>query len=113
MRIFGQREHNSENPWEDAPAWAIELGVIGVIQILNQEKIMTQADDLNNAVTSLATGYSALHDSVQVETDALVKAMGNIPQPDPATSTAITQAIANITAITGKMATDAAALTAA
>jgi hypothetical protein len=80
--------------------------------VSNQETTMALEDDLNNAVTSLATGYSALHDAVQIETDALTKAMSTIPQPaDPAVAAKITASIANITAITGKMATDAASLT--
>jgi fused signal recognition particle receptor len=73
---------------------------------------MSQADDLNNVVTSLATAFSAEHDAVQIEITALLNALATIPQPDPATSKAITDAVSNITAITGKMATDAAALTA-
>jgi hypothetical protein len=112
MKLFGFDHHRNRSPLDGAPDWAVELAVMLGIVIHNTEYIMSQADDLNNAVTSLATGYSALHDAVQVETDALTKAMSTIPQPDPATATAITQAIANISAVTGKMATDAAALTA-
>lgn len=112
MRLFGLIHHQNRNPWDGAPHWAIELGVMSSTVIKNQEFLMSQADDLNNAVTSLATGYGALHDAVQVEIDALLKAMSTIPQPDPATSKAITDAIANIQAVTGTMATDAAKLTA-
>lgn len=112
MKLFGYDHHRNRSPLDGAPDWAIELAVMMGIVIQNTEYIMSQAEDLNNCVTSLATGYSALHDAVQVETDALTKAMSTIPQPDPATAAAITQAIANISAVTGKMATDAAALTA-
>lgn len=73
---------------------------------------MSQADDLNNCVTALATGYASEHAAVQVEMDALTAAMGKVAQPDPAVAKAITDAIANVTAITGTMATDAAKLTA-
>lgn len=112
MKLFGFDHHQKHDPWDGAPPWAVEIReMLGTI-IVYQEFEMSQIEDLNNAVTSLATGYSALHDAVQVETDALTKAMATIPQPDPATASAITQAIANITAVTGKMATDAAALTA-
>lgn len=112
MRLFGFDHHQKHDPWVGAPAWAVEIREMLGTVIDIQEFQMSQADDLNNAVTSLATGYSALHDAVQIETDALTKAMSTIPQPDPATAAAITQAIANISAVTGKMATDAAALTA-
>jgi hypothetical protein len=91
------------------------LGAIKVqldLIVTNQETEMSQADDLNNVVTSLATAFSAEHDAVQIEIDALVAAMGKVAPPDPVVAAAITQAVANITAITGKMATDAAALTA-
>lgn len=112
MKLFGFDHHRNRSPFDDAPHWAIELAVMLGIIIHNQERQMSQADDLNNAVTSLATGYGALHDAVQVEIDALLQAISTIPKPDPATTTAITNAVANIAAITGTMATDAAKLTA-
>lgn len=75
--------------------------------VLKEETIiMSQAEDLNNAVTALTTGFSALDTAVQAELVAIVEALKEKPNP------AITQAIANIGAITGKMATDAALLTA-
>ena len=112
MRIFGYPDHHqSKNPWNEAPAWAREIGIMAILIIENQEAQMSQADDLNNVVTALTTGFSALHDAVQVQSDALTKAMSTIPQPDPATAAAITSAISNITAITGNMAIQAAALT--
>lgn len=112
MRVFGYDAHRNRDPWEGAPHWAVEIGHMLSTVIVYQEIQMSQADDLNNAVTSLATGYSALHDAVQVEIDALLKAISTIPTPDPAVSKAITDAIANISAVTGTMATDAAKLTA-
>lgn len=67
---------------------------------------MPAIDDLNNAVTSLATGFGALDAAVHVELTALLAAQsaGN--------DAAITQAVANISQITGQMAADAQALTA-
>src|ERR1700676_3748924 len=80
--------------------------------ILNKEvAIMALADDLNNGMTSLATGFAALDTSVAAELVAIAAALAATP-PTPALVTAATQAVANISAITGKMATDAAALTA-
>src|SRR6266581_9724107 len=74
----------------------------------NMETQMSQADDLNNMVTALTTGYAALHDAVQVQADALTAALAKAAaaaQPDPATAKAMSDAIANITAVTGSMAT--------
>jgi fused signal recognition particle receptor len=112
MKIFGFDQHKNRDPWDGAPHWAVEIGHMLSTVIVYQELQMSQADDLNNAVTSLATGYGALHDAVQVEIDALLKAFSTVPQPDPAAAKAITDAIANISAVTGTMATDAAKLTA-
>jgi hypothetical protein len=112
MRIFGFDHHQNRNPWDGAPHWAIELAVMLGTIIKNQEIEMSLADDLNNGMTSLATGYGVLHDAQQVEIDTLLKLMSTVQQPDPATAAAITSAISNISAISGKMAQDAAALTA-
>jgi len=112
MKLFGFDQHRNSSPWDGAPHWAIELAIMSGIIIRNTETTMALSDDLNNALTSLATGYGALHDAVQVEIDALLAAIAKVAQPDPATSAAITNAIANITAVTGTMATDAAKLTA-
>jgi hypothetical protein len=106
MHLYAFDRHRSEDPWAEAPAWALELReMLGLI--INQEKTtMAAIDDLNNAVTSLATGFGALDAAVHAELTALVaaQAAGN--------DAAITQAVANISQITGQMATDAQALTA-
>jgi hypothetical protein len=105
MRLFRQR------PPDVPPWWADEIYKRLGLVLRNQETIMTQVEDLNAAVSSLAKGYGDLHTAVVKQTDALTEAMKNVAQPDPATSKAISDAIANITGITGKMATDAAELT--
>jgi hypothetical protein len=105
MRLFRQR------PPDVPPWWADEIYKRLGLVLRNQEIIMSQNEDLNAAVSSLAKGYGDLHTAVVKQTDALTEAMKNVAQPDPATSKAISDAIANITGITGKMATDAAELT--
>ncbi|WP_370200217.1 hypothetical protein [Bradyrhizobium elkanii] len=66
---------------------------------------MSAQDDLNNAVVALASGYANLHASILPVLQTIAdNANGN---------SVITQAVANIQAVTGKMADDAAALTAA
>jgi hypothetical protein len=82
---------------------------LGLI-LTNTETEMAQSDDLNNAVTSLASGFAAEHTAVQAELTAIAASIAN--QSDPALTAAVTQNISNISAITGTMATDAAALTA-
>lgn len=78
----------------------------------HQEIEMALADDLNNAVTSLATAFNAEHDAVTAEMKALTDALAAVPATDPALATVINQTVANIATITGSMAKDAAALTA-
>lgn len=73
---------------------------------------MAQSDDLNNAVTALATAFVAEHDAVVIELDIVAKALAAAKNPDPALAEAVTNAISNITHVTGQMALDAAALTA-
>lgn len=70
-----------------------------------QEKFMSQSDDLNAAVVSLASGFQAL--------DASVQGAVTFIQQQPGLSAAAATAIASIGTTTAKMAADAAALTAA
>lgn len=80
----------------------------GALPLTVMEKNMAATDDLNNAVTALATGFAALDAVVQQELSAISAAVA-ATDPDAA---AIEQAVANIGAVTSKMATDAASLTA-
>jgi len=76
-------------------------------------KLMSQADDLNNGMTALATAFAVEHDAVAAEMAALAAALANVvTTSDPVLTAAVTQAIANVNHITGQMAIDAAALTA-
>jgi hypothetical protein len=104
MRLFGHAHHHNDNPLEGASPLDVEMYYMLARIIDNQEIEMSLADDLNNGMTSLATGFGALDAAVQTEL-AVIAAQ-------PGLSAAVTQAVANISQITGKMATDAAALTA-
>jgi hypothetical protein len=106
MRLFAFHRHGNEDPWCEAPPWALELREMLSLVLQDEEIIMALADDLNNAVTALSTGFAALDVAVTNELAALVAAQAANNGP------AITQAVANISAITGKMAADAQALTA-
>ncbi|MGR4927349.1 hypothetical protein ACIPUD_11135 [Bradyrhizobium sp. CAR08] len=68
---------------------------------------MSQAQDLNNAVIALTSGFAALDTAVQAQLAAAAAANQS------GDTALISQSIANIGAITSKMAADAAALTAA
>lgn len=59
MKIFGREHHQNTNPWADAPAWAVELGVIGIIIVDNQERLMSALTDLQSAIADLQTQLAA------------------------------------------------------
>jgi len=64
IRIFGRHLHFSDNPWAGAPAWAIELGLIGLHILSTLEK-----DDMATKET-----LDALTASVKANTDATAAA---------------------------------------
>lgn len=52
MKVFGRHHHKCENPWEEAPPWAIELGYVMGLILGNTESIMAAIDDLQAAVAA-------------------------------------------------------------
>lgn len=62
--IYGRKHHGHENPWDGAPAWAIELGCIGLAAILEiellKEAMMSELTDLNTNITKLSTDVDTL-----------------------------------------------------
>ena len=59
-KIYGFDHHGHKNPWANAPAWAIELGLIGALTIANQEAIMAVQDDLAAVVAKISVDVDAL-----------------------------------------------------
>lgn len=53
MHNPGQRRH--DNPWKEAPDYAIEIGIGLSVIIQNQEKIMSAIDDLKTAIAAMIT----------------------------------------------------------
>jgi hypothetical protein len=96
--------------WISEERWDDEIRALGHIRegvdkiLSNQEKAMALQDDLNNAVTALATGFVALDASVQ-SVIAFIKTQPNL-------SPAVSAAIDSMGKVTAKMAQDAADLTA-
>lgn len=105
LRFF--RPHRS-SPWDSAPPWARELKHLMEQALKKEDQIMAIEDDLDNTVSALATGFVNLDTAVQAEL-AFIRDAAQKPTVDVSR---ITQSIANIGAITSKMAISAAALTA-
>jgi len=59
MKVHGRHHHKCENPWDEAPPWAVELGYIVGLLLANTEKIMTDTDDLKQAIADLTTQLTA------------------------------------------------------
>ena len=59
MKVHGREHHGHENPWHGAPPWDIELGYIMGLILRNQEKIMSDAEDLKQAIADLSTQLTA------------------------------------------------------
>ena len=115
MKLFGELIHKRTDPFRDAPPWAVELFELGVVilenQIANQEQTMSADQDLNNAVTALANGFTALDTAVQAELASLGTA--STAATDLVTlQAAVAQSVSNISGVTNKMAADASQLTA-
>lgn len=72
MKLFGFSYHNDESPWEDAPAWAIEVREMLAYNNDLMENIMATLDqvlaDVTNETTQLdgiATLIQGLQDQVK------------------------------------------------
>lgn len=106
--MFGRRFHNRENPWDDAPPWAIELREMLSIIIKKEEFIMSAIDDALTQAEAAAKSNSDADDAAetllvsisQMITD--LKAAGT----DPAT-------VARITALSDALSARASKLSAA
>lgn len=52
MKVYGFDHHKCETPWDGAPDWVIELGVIMLLILSKQEAIMAAIDDLAKDVAA-------------------------------------------------------------
>ena len=60
MRLFGFHLHHRENPWDDAPPWALELHAHMELIHLIQEKIMATLDEVLAEVTDESTRLDSI-----------------------------------------------------
>jgi hypothetical protein len=99
MRVFGHHHHNHPTPWDSAPPWAIELGLMASLIIENQERIMAAIDDLKTATAAfIQEGTSDIA--------ALVEKINSQANQDPAI-VALTQQVTDATTAMHKAFTDA------
>lgn len=94
MRIFGHHFHKNDNPWDEAPPWAVELRQIGLINLETQEKQMSDLTKLAADIDALLAAVAALPktppadnqaavDALAVKVEAATAAMTTPPAPAP------------------------------
>lgn len=50
MKVYGHHHHQCENPWNEAPPWAVELGFIVGLVLGNTENIMAVSQEVQDAL---------------------------------------------------------------
>lgn len=108
MKLFAHHHHHCDDPWEQAPPWALELyEMLGLI-IQYQENAMATLDEILADVTDESTqidGLSTLIDGLKQQlADALAGA--NLP---PAVQTKVDAIFTKAEANKGKIAAALAA----
>ncbi len=83
MKVYGFDHHHHEAPWDDAPSWAIELGVLMILILSEQEK---QAMATKAQLDKLQADIAALIAAGVAEITAAVAA-AQAASPDPAIDT--------------------------
>jgi hypothetical protein len=118
MELFGLHIHHKIDPWQTAPAWALELREMLSLLLVrteiitgNTETIMSALDDALTQAETAAKANSDAEDAVETLLTTLSTQIANLKTTgtDPATIARI-QALA--TALTAKASTLAAAVVA-
>lgn len=106
-QIFGRDLHQCENPWDNAPAWAVELGAISLILIEKMEAIMAlspQVQALVDAVAANTSAVKAATDGLALEATQIADLKAQIAAITPGQAIdqedldAITKAVADLSA---------------
>lgn len=96
MNLFGHRHHRCDDPWEQAPPWAIELREMLSLVLRKEDMIMTIESDALDKAEAAAKANSDADDAAEkllISISAMVADLKN-HQTDPATATRI-QALAD------------------
>jgi hypothetical protein len=100
LKTYGHEHHQSANPYENAPVWAVELGAL--IVTLTMENMMATKAQLDKLQTDIAALIQAGVDEITAAVAAAQTA-----SPDPAIDTLDTA----VTTATDNLKAAAAALT--
>jgi len=92
MKVFGHHHHQCENPWEEAPPWAVELGYVMGLILGNTESIMIDLTALQAVAARLEASDNAeltLLQSIKDQNVALAAQLATLQAGDPATQATI------------------------
>lgn len=108
MRLFARLHHRRDDPWADAPAWALELREMLGLIIDKENFLMSQLDD---ALTAAEASAKANTDAE----DAVIALLGTLSTQiaDLKAGTTDAATIARITALSDGLKAKADALAAA
>lgn len=99
MRLFGFRHHNCQNPWDEAPPWAVELREMLSLIIINEEMIMSAIDDQLTQAEAAAKANSDADDAAEALLVTISKMVADLKAAgtDPATLARITALSTSLT----------------
>jgi hypothetical protein len=74
MRIFGYNYHQSDDPWDEAPAWAIELRELMVLVLRTERRMESEmALDFTKMVAAAAAQATVTNSTLQALQDLNAK----------------------------------------
>jgi hypothetical protein len=89
--MFGFRFHNCDDPWEDAPPWAVELREMLRVVIYKENLNMTGQDDIASALAKVQSDVAVqttVAASFQTYVQGLTAQISKLASQTPDTTTA-------------------------
>lgn len=108
MRLFGYHIHRCDDPWAEAPAWAVEISARLDLILEKEDYIMSAIDDALTQAEAAAKSNSDADDAAEALLVSISKMIADLKAAgtDPAT-------LARITALSTALSSRAAQLSAA
>ena len=102
MSVLGFHWHHQENPWDDAPPWALELRAHLELIHLIQEKIMATLDEVLAEVTDETTRLDSIQSLIDGIKQQLADALSGATIP-PAVQAKVDAVFAGLTTNKAKL----------
>lgn len=102
MRLFAFRFHQNENPWHEAPPWALEHRKLMGLILYKMEAIMATLDEVLSEITDESTRLDSIQALIDGIKQQLADALSGTTLP-PATQAKVDQVFAGLTTNKGKI----------